>query len=176
MGRLRHRTRNYKRRIRNLVLEVTFITILVFVATKFIKKDEEKPHVKDFSIEEQKNVIKEEMNTTVKEDNTVKPSDTTREIELPEELYNNLKIVKVTLSYIEETKLTLVNFDIKNLGMSKAEENIPINFVDENGNILEQTYISVQNINTNQQTRLNMVVNADLRETKKVEIRKEVIE
>ena len=176
MGRLRHRTRNYKRRIRNLVLEVTFITILVLVATKFIKKDEEKPHVKDFSIEEQKNVIKEEMNTTVKEDNTVKPSDTIREIELPEELYNNLKIVKVTLSYIEETKLTLVNFDIKNLGMSKAEENIPINFVDENGNILEQTYISVQNINTNQQTRLNMVVNADLRETKKVEIRKEVIE
>ena len=146
------------------------------MATKFIKKDEEKPHVKDFSIEEQKNVIKEEMNTTVKEDNTVKPSDTIREIELPEELYNNLKIVKVTLSYIEETKLTLVNFDIKNLGMSKAEENIPINFVDENGNILEQTYISVQNINTNQQTRLNMVVNADLRETKKVEIRKEVIE
>lgn len=174
MGHLSHRTRNHKRRIRNLVLEIISITILIFVAKNFIKKDEEKPQTKSFNEQEQKNIIDEEINTTVKEDST-KNKEITQIIEIPEELYNGLKIEKITMNYIEETGLTLINFDIKNYGVLKNETNIPINLIDEEGKILTQTYISIQNLNTNQQTRVNIVIESDLRKTKKIEIRNEII-
>ena len=61
----RHRSRNYKRRVRNLFLEITFIIILAIVAIKFVKKDEDKPKVSGIGNHEQQQIIDQQMGETI---------------------------------------------------------------------------------------------------------------
>ena len=57
----RHRTRNYKRRVKNLIIEIAIIILLIIVGIKFVKKDEEKPEITKITAEEQKEIIKEQL-------------------------------------------------------------------------------------------------------------------
>ena len=57
----RHNNRNYKRRIRNLFFEITFIVIFTYVAIKFVNRDGQQPKVSGLSIEEQQQIIDNEM-------------------------------------------------------------------------------------------------------------------
>lgn len=169
-SRERHRNRNYKRRIRNLFLEILFIIIFVFVAIKFVKNDEETPTVKMLGTEEQKEIINNEM----KENNDVNHENKNeRELQIPEVEKDGITIIKAVMTFTENQKQSIINIEVMNYGKEKNSKKIPINLVDSSGTVLEETYVNVQKLEPKEQIRLNIVCENNLSEATKIEIRDE---
>ena len=157
-----HRNRNYKRRVRNLFLEITFIVILVFVATKFIKKDEEKPTVSGLSIEEQQRIIDNELAEKIEKDVQEE-----KEIKVDYESTEE-KITKATLKYDAKIDKTVLKMNVKNISNKTINLERKITLIDYTGRVLEQPYLVVNKFNKNTETRVNIVLDGDLRNTEKI--------
>lgn len=164
----RHRNRKYKRRIRNLFLEIIFIILLVFVAIKFIKNDEEKPTVSQLGIDEQKQIIDNEM-----KENNENNTKNEKELQIPEFEKEGITIVKATITFTNNQKQSILNVDIINYGEKNLAKKIPINIVNDSGNVLEETYVNVSSLEAQTKIRLNIVCENDLREATKIELRDE---
>lgn len=162
-----HRYRKYKRRIRNMIIEITLIAIFIFVAVKFVKDDEEKTKVSKISVEEQKQIINSQMglNHNTKENNS-------KEIEILT-TNNNIKILKINLSYQEENKETIINLDIGGSIVEIKQQSVLLEILDENEKILTTTNVNIPYIDQNQQTRVNIVLNGDYRNAKSIKIHEE---
>ncbi len=162
----RHRTRNYKRRIKNLIIELILMIILIFVATKFVKKEEEKPEVKKITAEEQKEIIKEQLEEKPNNKNE-------KELKIPEVENEEIVITKVTMSYQIDKNQTIMNIEISNYGEDVLSNRIPINIVNNDGVVLEETYVYVQELEPKGHVRLNIVCEGNLSEATGIEIRDE---
>lgn len=162
----RHRTRNYKRRLKNLVIELILIIILIFVATKFVKKDEEKPEVTRITAEEQKEIIKEQLEGKTNNKNE-------KELKIPKTETRGLEFTKATVNYIKESQQSIINVDIKNNDSAIEDARILIAILDENKQELQQTYIDIQYLGEGQQTRVSIVIDKDLSSAYEIETREE---
>lgn len=166
----RHRNRNYKRRVRNLFLEIIFITILIFIANKFIKNDEEKAHVKQLSVENQKQQIEKELQeNNIKKDNTKKEN--TKELEIPQQDKKGIRITKVNIT-CDEGK-TIIDFTVKNYNEEEAGEMLLVGLLNNSAKIIEKIYVDVPILKSQQQTKINLVVDKDLTEAEKIELLEE---
>lgn len=165
----RHRNRNCKRQIRNLFLEIIFIIILSIVAIKFVKKEEEKPKITTLGIDRQKEIINNEMNTIQE----IIKDEKSQELKIPEIKQEGISIIKASLQYIENENQTIIKIDVKNYGDNIGDARFLLALIDNNEKTIEETYVNVPKLEKNQETRLNIVLNNDLRETNRVEIRKE---
>ncbi len=161
----RHNNRNYKRRIRNLFFEIAFIIVLTFVAIKFIKKDDQMPKVSGLTVEEQKQIIDEEMNQESKNQESEE-----KEIKAPNENGQELKITKATIKYDEKSNQTILKLNIKNYSTKTVDSTFKISLIDYTEKKLVETYIDINRLNANSETRLNTVLDGDLRNVEKIEI------
>ena len=166
----RHRNRRYKRKIRNLIVEVLLIIFFVFVVMKFVKKDEEQLIVSKFGVNEQKQIIDNEMQEK-KYDNKEE-----KELETPEILNGEIVIEKATINYIENINQTILNVSVVNMSRDIITQQIPINLVDDSGNVLEETHIDIQNLGAKQKIKINIVCGKNLNMATKIEIRYKIIE
>ena len=164
----RHRNRRYKRRIRNLLIEILFIILLVSVAIKFIKNDEDKPTVSQLGTDEQKQIIDNEM----KENNNI-DNENERELQIPEFEKEGIAIVKAIITFTNNQKQSILNIDVINYGEQILSKEIPVNIVNDSGDVLEETYVNVSNLEAQTKIRLNIVCENDLREATKIELRDE---
>lgn len=162
----RHRTRNYKRRLKNLIIELILIIILIFVATKFVKKEEDKPEIKRITAEEQKEIIKEQLEEKQNSKNE-------NELKIPEMKEQEIVITKATMSYETNKNQTIINIEVVNYGKDAFSNRIPINLVNDDGEILEETYVNIQELEPKEHIRLNIVCEGNLSEATKIEIRDE---
>lgn len=167
----RHRNRNYKRRVRNLFLEIIFIIILIFVANKFIKDDEEKAQVTQLSVETQKQQIEEELQKNDLNNLKPKESNNTIELEVPKENKEEIQIIKANITYNEEK--SIVDLIVKNNSQEKTSTRFLIGFLDKNQKIIETTYMDVPMLESQQQTKVNIVIDKDLTGAKKIQLLKE---
>lgn len=161
----RHRNRNYKRRVRNLFLEIIFITILIFIANRFIKNDEEKAHVKQLSVENQKQQIEKEL-----QENNIK-KDNTKELEIPQQDKKGIRITKVNITCDEDK--TIIDFVVKNYNEEEAGEMLLVGLLNNSAKIIEKIYVDVPTLKSQQQTKINLVVDKDLTEAEKIELLEE---
>lgn len=164
----RHNNRNYKRRLRNLFLEIAFITILIFVAIKFVNRDNQPPKVSGLSKEEQQMIINNEMK---QQDSDIQEN--SKEIKVLEKNICGIQIVKAILNYDKINNQTIINLDIKNGGERIEDAKFLLALVDKNSKTLKKTYATVQYLEKNQQTRINLVLDGDLTETEIIESREE---
>lgn len=164
----RHRSRNYKRRVRNLFLEITFIIILAIVAIKFVKKDEDKPKVSGIGNHEQQQIIDQQMGETI----NIPKKEVSKELMVPELNMEGISIVKAIMKYEKEKNQTIINIDVKNYGELLQEARQLIALVDDKNTILT-TYIEIPTLNTKQQTRINLVLDGNYEKTTKLELRDE---
>lgn len=167
----RHRNRNYKRRVRNLFLEIIFIIMLIFVANKCIKEDEEKVTVTQLSVETQKQQIEEELK---KNDlNNLKPKESNNiiEVEVPENDNLGFQIIKVNITYTEGK--SIVDFTVRNSTQETTTTRFYIGFLDKDQKIIETTYVDVPILESQQQTKVNIVIDKDLTGAKKIKSLKE---
>ena len=163
----RHNSRNYKRRVRNLFIEIIFIVILIFVAIKFVNKDEQIPKVSGLTEEEQKQIINDEMKT---DENDAKVQSVEKEIKVPSDNRQEIKITKAIIKYDVKTNKTILKLDIKNYTNKTTSSTFKIALIDYTEKILVETNIDVDNLNGNGETRVNAVFDDDLRNTEKIEI------
>ena len=161
----RHNNRNYKRRIRNLFLEIIFIIVLTFVAIKFIKKDNQMPKVSGLTVEEQKQKIDEEMNKEPE-----KQESTEKEIKTPKDNGQELEITKATIKYDAKSNQTILKLNIKNYSAKTVNTTLKISLIDYTEKKLMETYIDINRLNANSETRINTVLDGDLRNVEKIEI------
>lgn len=159
----RHRNRNYKRRIRNLFLEISFIIFLIFVSKKIIKKEEDKPTIQAISTEEQQQIIDDQMQETESNNND------TIELKVPES-EKGVVIVKATLKYVENDNQTIINIDVKNYEEKIEGTVILISLIDENGKSIEDATVNIGELDKDQQTRVNIVLENDLSSAKEIKI------
>lgn len=162
----RHRTRNYKRRLKNLIIELILVIILIFVATKFVKKEADKPEVKKITAEEQKEIIKEQLQE--RPNNQIE-----NELIIPKMEGQEIVITKATMSYETNKNQTIINIEAINYGEDVLSNKIPINLVDNDGKIIEETYVNIQELEPQGHIRLNIVCEGNLSEATKIEIRDE---
>lgn len=161
----RHNNRNYKRRVRNLFIEIIFIAILTFVAIKFVKKDDQIPKVSGLTVEEQKQIIEEEMNQETETQDSEE-----KEIKTPKENGQELKITKATIKYDEKSNQTILKLNIKNYSAKTVAETFKISLIDYTEKTLIETYIDINRLNANTETRINTVLDGDFRNVEKIEI------
>lgn len=161
----RHRNRNYKRRVRNLFLEIIFITILIFIANKFIKNDEEKAHVKQLSVENQKQQIEKEL-----QENNIK-KDNTKELEIPQQDKKGIRITKVNITCDKDK--TIIDFVVKNYNEEETGELLLVGLLNNSAKIIEKIYVDVPILKSQQQTKINLVVDKDLTEAERIELLEE---
>lgn len=162
----RHRTRNYKRRVKNLIIEIAIIILLIIVGIKFVKKDEEKPEITKITAEEQKEIIKEQL-----EENQYNKNE--KELKIPEMETRGLVFTKATINYIEESQQSIINIDVKNNDTAIEDARILIAILDENKQEIQQTYVDIQYLGEGQQTRVSIVINKDLSNAYEIETREE---
>lgn len=168
----RHRNRNYKRKTRNLVFQIIFIIILAFVAIKFVKKEEEKPKIKGISEEEQKQIIRNEM----QENNTnqqISSKSNEKKLRIPNTTTQGVVFTEATISYLEDKNQTIINLKVKNYGDEVNNQRFLLGLTNKEEKILETTYVDIQYLDTNQQTKLNIVLDKDLRETEEIQLLEE---
>lgn len=163
----RHNNRNYKRRIRNLFFEITFIVIFTYVAIKFVNRDGQQPKVSGLSIEEQQQIIDNEMQQKPK------IKDENKEIKVPKENESGLQIIKATLKYSQINNQTIINLDVKNYGEALEESKLLLALMDSEGKTMVKTYAKVQYLDKNQQTRVNIVLEGDFSTAESIETREE---
>lgn len=168
----RHRSRKYKRRIRNLIIEILFISLLVFVAIKSIKNDDKTPTVSQLGTEEQKQLINTEMQE-IPQQNTTDSQQVTKELQLPEVKQEGIAMLKATMQVTENQKQTIITIEVMNFGEEANSTKIPINFVDDEGNILEETYANIQRLQPKEKIKVNIVCEKNLNEATKIELRDE---
>lgn len=159
-----HRHRNYKRRMRNLLIEITFIVILTFVAIKFTKKDEQIPTVSGLSQEEQQQIIEDEIHQEVPKEEVQK------QIILPSQDEESIIIVKAVLNYQRKNNQTIINFDVKNQGDAIDEYRLLIGLLNNENKTIKTTYLNIQYLEKNQQVRINIVLDGDFSETEEIKL------
>lgn len=161
------RQRKYKRRKKIIFFDIIIITILVGVFLSSVKKEEEIPVVEKYSEEHQKQIINEEL------ENKDIPLETEvanmSEVAVPEKQSGSIIINKITMSEIEEEK-TLVSFLVQNRGNSDESSNFPIIFKNANGEKIIKTYVNVPVVKAGQQTKVNIVLDKNIREAKSTEL------
>lgn len=163
----RHNSRNYKRRLRNLFIEIIFILVLTFVAIKFVNKDNQMPKVSGLTEEEQKQIINNEMKANEQD---AKVQTVEKEIKLPENNMHEIKITKAIIKYDAKSNQTILKLDVKNYSDKTSSLTFRIALIDYTEKTLTETYINVEHLNGNAETRINTVLNDDLRNTEKIEI------
>lgn len=163
-----HRHRNYKRRMRNLFIELTFIIIFIFVAIKFVKKDEQIPTVSGLSLEEQQQIINKEMQQEIPKEKVQK------QIQITNQDGKSIIIEKVILTYLRETNQTIINFDVKNTNETIEESRLYLGLLDNKEKRLKEIYLNVHYLESNQQTRINTVLEGDFSEVDRIQLLEEI--
>ena len=164
----RHRTRNYKRRVKNLIIEIAIIILLIIVGIKFVKKDEEKPEITKITAEEQKEIIKEQL--LQKPDNKKE-----KELILPEMKEQEIRITKATMIYQEQQQQTIISIETTNYCDYEVTNIIPINLVNNKGDILEKTEINIENLKPGESIRSTIVCEGNFSDAIKIELRDEKV-
>ena len=167
----RHRSRRYKRKIRILFVQIIFIIILIFVAIKFVKNDEEKPKVTSLSAEAQKEIINNELQQENQQ--TDKETSEQKELKTPDISTQGLSILSAKLEYVQKENKTIVSIDVKNYSEKIQDMILKIAFVNKDDEILEETYLKIEYLNENETTRVNLVIDRDISEANRIEIREE---
>lgn len=165
----RHRSRRYKRKIRILFIQIVFIIILIFVAIKFVKNDEEKPKVTSLSAETQKEII----NNELQQENQNKEEENVKELKIPDISTQGVSILLAKLEYIQKENKTIVSIDVKNYAEKIQDMVLKIAFLNENDELLEETYLRIEYLDENDTTRVNIVIDKDITEAYRIELREE---
>ena len=167
----RHRSRRYKRKIRILFIQIVFIMILIFVAIKFIKNDEKKPTVTSLSAETQKEIIDNELQNESQQIDI--ETSKAKELKIPDISTQGLSILAAKLEYVQKENKTIVSIDVKNYAEKIQDMILKIAFLNEDDEILEETYLKIEYLNENETTRVNLVIDKDITEAYKIELREE---
>ena len=165
----RHRSRRYKRKIRILFIQIIFIMILIFVAIKFIKNDEEKPKVTNLSAEAQKEII----NNEIQQENQNKEEEKFKELKIPDISTQGVSILSAKLEYVQKEDKTIISIDVKNYAEKVDDYVLKIAFLTQEDELLEETYIRIEYLDENDTTRINTVIDKDITEAYKIELREE---
>ena len=123
------------------------------------------PKVSGLTVEEQKQIIDEEMNQESKNQESEE-----KEIKAPNENGQELKITKATKKYDEKSDKTILKLNIKNYSTKTVDSTFKISLIDYTEQKLVETYIDINRLNANSETRLNTVLDGDLRNVEKIEI------
>lgn len=165
----RHRSRRYKRKIRILFVQIIFLIILIFVAIKFVKNDEEKPKVTSLSKETQKEII----NSELEQESQKKEEKTSKELKVPDILTQGVSILSAKLEYLQKENKTIVSIDVKNYTEKIQDMILKVAFLDKDDELLEETYLKIEYLNENETTRVNLVIDKDISEAYRIELREE---
>lgn len=164
----RHRSRRYKRKIRILFVQIIFIIILIFVAIKFVKNDEEKPKVTSLSAEAQKEII----NNELQQENQNK-EENVKKLKIPDISTQGVSILSAKLEYVQKEDKTIVSIDVKNYAEKVQDMVLKVAFLNEDDELLEETYLRIEYLDENDTTRVNIVIDKDLTEAYRIELREE---
>ena len=164
----RHRSRRYKRKIRILFVQIIFIIILIFVAIKFVKNDEEKPKVTSLSAEAQKEII----NNELQQENQNK-EENVKKLKIPDISTQGVSILSAKLEYVQKEDKTIVSIDVKNYAEKIQDMVLKVAFLNKDDELLEETYLRIEYLDENDTTRVNIVIDKDLTEAYRIELREE---
>lgn len=153
----RPRTKQLKRRIRNIICETVFLIILIFVLLRFVKASNSIPKVLSIDAEQQKKIIEEEMN----------PYSHSKELEI-EQFNSNIKIIKALIKYEEENNQTIVSFDVE-ASLEQLDAYIFLaDIVSEDGKTMTTVKVTTPYLEKNNKTRINVVLDGDFRNAVKI--------
>lgn len=160
-----HRHRNYKRKMRNLFLEITLIIALIFVAINFIKKEEEHPKVSKFDEEMQKEIIDKELEQQPDE----QENENNSKVLVTPMIIGNIEIIKTILYYQQESNETIIKFDVLSTEGNIEEQNVYLEILDKDFKNLTRINVKFPCLESNKKTRVNVVLDGDYRNAETIQ-------